>query len=263
MQKTAVIVSGALRHMDWAATSWQFKNADYFLVVDENVQAAQSHLIIDSAYNHLQTNNSVKFISTTILSDLAAADHSKLNTVPEHATNVNLRMAFKWTQAYSQLATLNRLKSYDRVVLIRPDLFLWGDDSWPDILDQFEPQHDTIHSVAGIGEDWNKDRNYPVMGDVLFLMTVETLRKLADFYFYFLNNYDLIKYHRYDIHSLLPKFLTEQGISVQGDLSPWLTFSVLRPNMLDCFDSQGLKQGISPAVLMNKQQEWWNDRYGN
>lgn len=259
MQKTAVIVSGALRHMDWAATSWRFKNADYFLVVDAGVQAAQSQLIIDSAYNHLTAG---KFISTTVLEDSAATDYSLLNTVPEHATNVNVKMTFKWTQAYKTVSILHRLKGYERVVLIRPDLYLWGANDWPDIMEQFAAESDTIHSVAGISDDWNLDRNYPVMGDVLLLMRVETLEKLSEFYFYFLKNYNLIKYHRYDIHSLLPKFLKEHGITVKGDLSSWLTFNVLRPNMADYFDSNGLKPEISPAILMHKQQEWWKEKYG-
>lgn len=263
MQKTAVIVSGALRHMAWASTSWHFKNADYFLVVDEAVQAAQSQLVIDSAYNQLQTTTQIKFISTTILGDNAATDYSLLPTTPEHATNVSLKMAFKWTQAWGAIRALHKLKGYDRVVMIRPDIFLWGDAAWPDIVENFAAEHNTIHSVAGIGDDWHLDRNYPVMGDVLFLLGVETLKKLADFYFYFLNNYDLIKYHRHDIHSILPKFLTERGITVKGDLAPWLTFSVLRPNMADYFDEHGLRPGISPSMLMDRQQEWWNKKYGN
>ncbi len=262
MQKTAVIVSGALRHMDWASTSWRFNNADYFLVVDESIQAAQSQLIIDTAYNHLNSS-AIKFISTTVISDNAATDQSLMANAPEHATNVNVKMAFKWTQALGIVKVLHRLKSYERIVLIRPDLFLWGDAYWPDILDKFVAEPNTIHSVAGISEDWNKDRNYPVMGDVLLLMRIETLEKLSNFYFYFLNNYNLIKHHRYDIHSLLPKFLSEQGIAVKGDLSPWLTFNVLRPNMADCFDAAGLKPEISPAILINKQQEWWKSKYGN
>jgi hypothetical protein len=262
MQKTAVIVSGALRHIDWASTSWRFKNADYFLVVDKSIQAAQSQLIIDSAYNHLTAAGHCEFISTTVLDDNAATDYSLLNTAPEHATSVSVKMAFKWTQAYKTVSILHRLKSYERVVLIRPDLFLWGDDNWPDIMEQFAAEADTVHSVAGISDDWNLDRNYPVMGDVLLLMRIETLEKLANFYFYFLNNYNLIKYHRYDIHSLLPKFLREHGISVKGNLSPWLTFNVLRPNMADYFDAKGLRPEVNPAMLINKQQEWWKNKYG-
>lgn len=263
MQKTAVIVSGTLRHIDWASTSWQFKNADYFLIVDESVQAAQSHLIVDSVRNHLNDPCAVNFISTTVLDDDAATDYSLLAAAPEHATSVIVKMTFKWAIAAGIIRSLHRLKSYERVVLIRPDLFLWGDNNWPDILEKFVAEPETIHSVAGISEDWNLDRNYPVMGDVLLLMRAETLEKLADFYFYILHNYDLLKNHRYDIHTILPKFLTERGINVRGDLSPWLTFNVLRPNMADYFDSAGLKPEISPALLLNKQQEWWKERYGN
>jgi len=261
MQKTAVIVSGSLRHMSWAATSWQFKNADYFLVVDESIQAAQSQTFIDSAYNQLPCNN-IKFTSTCILASNAAIDENLLEKFPAHSTNVSVKMAFKWLVAYNQILAFNKNRNYNRIVLIRPDLYLWGAAEWPDMLCNFNTLPNTVHSVAGISEDWNKDRNYPVMGDVLFVVDLETFEKLSGFYAYFLKNYNLIQQHRYDIHSLLPKFLTEHNIKVSGDLSPWLTFNVLRPNMEDCFDAHGLKQGLSPNVLINKQQEWWKNKYG-
>lgn len=261
MQKTAVIVSGTLRHLEWASTSWKFDNADYFLVVEDGMYAAQSQTITGSAYSNLCQLHKlpVNFISTSVVDGTAVISPALNEQFPEHATNVSLKMAHKWMIANSVVQQLTKTKKYIKVIILRPDLFLFGNF---DKFNEFNVLPNTVHTVAPIQPDANITRNYPVMGDVLLSMDVATLAKLSDFYSYFLDNYHLVKYHQHDVHSLLAKFMQDFNITVAGDLSPDLNFVVLRDNMNECFTMHGIKPEITPGMLSLKQQEWWTKKYG-
>lgn len=68
MSKTAIIVSGSLRHLVNASSSWTIPG-DYFLIVDKDIYTTASHDVVGNSFDILTdnlNNSHVKFKSVFV-----------------------------------------------------------------------------------------------------------------------------------------------------------------------------------------------------
>ena len=258
MSNTAVVVSGVLRHIEHASKSWKF-DADYYLVVEKNIYKAHSQVPlgqVEEGFPNLIS--SVPFVSKTIcdshsvVSAVECSNRSLANYGPA-------QMACKWKVAYEKI--IQSSKYYDRVILLRPDLWLFENNGDP--IEPIIPATGEIYSMADYQPDIQPNRGYETTGDVFMMMNVSTFKILANFYDYVIMYYvDLVINNRHDIHSLLAKYMRDMGIT----LNPWLGqnygFIVLRGNSDHMFNSTGLIEGYNLLHLMQQQEEWWRNIYG-
>lgn len=258
--RTAVIVSGALRHLLNASSSWRFA-ADYYLITDNTVYSAQSRTaedIVAPQLSYILSQSTVKYAGVY----LQIAEHNKvpyqyLSLDPALSTHPVVNMAWKWRTAYMLLQ--QQAVHYDRVLLLRPDLYVWYTQS-ETVFDNLRPELRTILSPGDIFQDTVQDR--PTMGDVFLLVDLDSFRILAGFFDYFLNNYLLILNQGYDLHSLFAKYVVEQGLTVSGKMSEYCLFAVLRDNTKQMFNqNHKLSPEYSFSQLQDQQQLWWREKY--
>jgi hypothetical protein len=255
MSKTAVIVSGNLRNLVNASSSWEI-SGDYFLVVDKNIYQTRDLNPVASSLDIIKENlinSHVKFNSVTICMDSQLPDYVR------HHPSIN--MVNKWRMAYYNLLPYSTINNYEKVILLRPDLYLHKKRP---LIDLFNMQLDdnTIYSTAGITME--PVRNVEIMNDVLLMMTVKTLGNFVnEFSAYYLDHYAETQSGQHEIHSLLAKFVRERGITVKEYLTTYWDFVILRDNSQPMFENGVLKAQHSFFDLQTKQQEWWQETYGS
>jgi len=256
---TAVIVSGQVRNMTNAMGSWRF-DGDYYLVTDDNVYNPHTRNIIGNVVNTLADTlhqSSIKFKSIYLLMD------ESIRIAPEYLlqdpglqSHPVAAMAWKWRCAYNMLKQQGKV--YDRILLLRPDLYIWylqPESSFND----FHPAPCTIHGTQGIFHDIAQDR--PTMGDVFLLFDMQVFEILAGFFDYFITNYTLILHQRYDLHTLLAKYIIENNLMADDTLSQYCMFAILRDNSNHMFEHSRLKPQHSFVELQQQQARWWHERY--
>ena len=104
------------------------------------------------------------------------------------------------------------------------------------------------------------------MSKVLVLpkgIDLNTFEKLSKFIDYFAEHYeDVVFGTKHDTHSLLAKYVADQGITVSNRLGELFDFIVLRDNSNHMFEQGKLKPEHGAWDLSQKQEEWWKEKYG-
>lgn len=260
---TAVIVSGVLRNMINASSSWKFPG-DYFLHVDNNISSPQSKETIGYATEVIDDNiknAAVDFVNVTIDFDNKMKFLKKdLHEDMQVYHHPNILMSWRWKYAYNYLKFFSNVRNYDRVLLLRPDMWIFQKGPM-ELYDEMIIEPDVIYTSSSIGID--PIRNLPIMADTFMLCDLNTFEKLSKFSDYFEEHYnDTIFGNIHDTHSLLARFISEQGISVSNRLGEIFDFVVLRDNTNHMFEQGKLKQGHGAWDLSKKQEEWWKEKYG-
>jgi hypothetical protein len=259
---TAIIVSGVLRNLVNASSSWKFPG-DYFLHVDNNISLPQSKEIIGYAtevINDNIKNAAVDFINVTI--DFSNKMKFVKKDLPEDIqiySHPNINMAWRWKYAYNYLKFFSEVRHYDRVLLLRPDMWILQNGPL-ELYNDMIVEPDVIYSSGDIGFDttWK----LPIMADTFMLCDLNTFEKLSKFCDYFIEHYTDTLYRNYDTHSLLARFVSEQGITVSDRLGEIFDFVVLRDNTNHMFEQGKLRAEYGAWDLMQKKEEWWKERYG-
>jgi hypothetical protein len=259
---TAIIVSGVLRNMINASSSWKFPG-DYFLHIDNNISLPQSKEIIGyttEIINDNIKNASVDFVNVTI--DFDNKMKFVKQDLPEDVQvyyHPNILMAWRWKYAYNYLKFFNNVRHYDKVLLLRPDMWIFQKgplELYNDMI--IEPN--VIYSSSDIGLDFI--RNLPIMADTFMLCDLNTFEKLSKFCDYYIEHYNDTLSENHDIHSILARFVSEQGITISNRLGELFDFVVLRDSSNHMFEQGKLKPEYGAWDLMKKQEEWWKERYG-
>jgi hypothetical protein len=259
---TAVIVSGVLRHMRNATSSWKF-DADYFLHIDNNVTLPQSTTVVGQAVDVLADNlkqTKIKFIAVTIDLDNSAKFNNdllaKFDTLTIHPV---FNMIWRWKAVYNQLKLYNTTRQYKKILLMRPDIWLFNKADMS-LFDSIEPAPNTVYTTAELFHD--DRRNKKIMNDVMLLTDFATFGVLANFFDYYVENYaKTLTYNGDDVHSMLAEYTLKHNITVNSRLGDLFDFIVLRDNSTHMFNEHGLLPEYSPMDLLNKQTEWWNEKY--
>jgi len=254
MSKIAVVVTGNLRNLVNASSSWTIPG-DYFLVIDENIYQTRN---LDPVSNSLDiikenlANSHVKFNSVTVCVDNQLPDYVR------HHPSIN--MVNKWKLAYYNLLPYNTKNNYKKVIVLRPDLYLYKKRPLAELI-EMQLDDNAIYSTAGITLE--AVRNVEIMNDVLLMMTLKTLGDFVNgFSAYYLEHYADTQSGQHEIHSLLAKFVRERGITVKEYLTTYWDFVILRDNSQPMFENGVLKAQHSFFDLQTKQQEWWQETYG-
>jgi hypothetical protein len=256
---TAIVVSGLVRHIANAMGSWRF-DGDYYLVTDDNVYNPHSRDIVGSAVATLSDTllqSSIKFKGVYLqLDESVRIDPKYLALDPSLPSHPVVAMVWKWRCAYNLIKQQGKV--YDRVLLLRPDLYIWYIQP-ESAFNNFHPAPSTIHGTKGMFHD--DQQNRPTMGDVFLLFDMQVFEILAGFFDYFMANYDLMLHHRYDLHTLLAKYVIENNLVTDDKLLQYCLFTVLRSNSEHMFEHSRLKPHHSFIELQQKQTQWWNERY--
>lgn len=262
MSKIAVIVSGSLRSLVNASSSWTIPG-DYFLIVDENTYQTRSLEPIGNSLDIIKeniTNSHVKFNTVTVCLDNQLPDNVR------HHPSIN--MINKWKLAYYNLLPYNVINNYQKVIVLRPDLYLYKKRPIADLL-ELQLEENTIYSTAPIILE--SARNVEIMNDVLLMMTLQTFGNFANGFsaFYLVHelssladNNEKIEGKNEEIHSLLAKFVKERNITVKEYLTTYFEFVIIRDNSQHMFENGVLQSQYSFNDLQTKQQEWWQKTYG-
>jgi len=255
MSKIAIIVSGSLRNLINASSSWTIPG-DYFLVVDENIYQTKNLDPVGNSLDIIRSNlenSHVKFNTVTICLN---------NQLPEnmrHHPSVN--MVNKWKLAYYNILPFHTINNYQKVILLRPDLYLHTKAPIKNLVD-VELQDHFIYTTAYIFSE--PRRNVEIMNDVLLMFNMKTFGDFVNgFFAYYLEHFaETLIENGYEIHSMLAKFIRQRDISVNDILNNYFEFVILRNNSQDMFENGVLKTQYSFADLQLKAQEWWQETYG-
>jgi len=264
MTNTAVIVSGVMRHLVNASSSWLI-DADYYLITEDKIYNPQS--------TTLQENTTIDVISSVIdkISVVFSSVNILLNTKmmfseqtlkshPELVYHPTIGMAFKWKYAYQLLEIVQSTKQYNKILLIRPDLYLTHRIPIRTFDSQLPiPKH--VHGVGPLNTDINS--GYLSTTDICLMVDWEMFKLLAGFFDYYVQFYNDTIIHKYDVHSLLARYLIERGITIDDLLQRYLETVILRDNTTEMFTNGMLNIEYSVKDLRSKQYEWWEERVGN
>jgi hypothetical protein len=252
MSRTAVIVSGSLRHLVNASSSWCIPG-DYYLIVDQDIQASQGSDLVGNSFVELADNLKkchVKFISVTVSVD---------STLPEEfRKNSSANMIAKWRLALHQITAYSHL-GYDKVVVLRPDIYIRK--KTPTIkFDEAVLNDNIIYSTVNITPVNGK--LLPIMNDVLLMFNVQTYTRFVNelYWFYLEKNSQLVS-EGHDIHSLMASFVKDRNFEVDNFLDKFFEFTILRDNSIDMFDQGVLQPTHSFNDVIQRGVKWWGQRY--
>jgi len=264
MSNTAVIISGVMRHLVEASGSWII-DADYYLVTEDKIYKPQSITVDEktAVKSIADTVNacSVTFSSINILlNNTMMFSEYQLKSHPEFSYHPIIAMAFKWKYAFKLLSIVQPVKQYNKILLLRPDLYL----SFKKPIKHFDkqlpiPRH--FHGTNNLHID--PVSNYPSIGDTCLMVDWELFGLLSEFFDYYVQFYNDTINHKYDVHSLLARYLTERGITMDKLLFDYLDYIILRDNSTDMFLNGMLQPQYSINDLRNRQQEWWKENTHN
>lgn len=253
MSRTAVIVSGSLRHLVNASGSWSIPG-DYYLIVDQDIQASQGSDIVGNSLDMLSENIKnchVKFVNVIVSID------SKLPQ--EFRKNSSANMIAKWKLALHQISAFSHL-GYDRIYLLRPDIYLRKKS--PTIeLESAVLEDNVIYSTVNITP--KNGTMHPIMNDVLLLFNVTTFTRFVnELYWFYLEKHKILAASGHDIHSIMAQFANERLFQVSNYLDKFFQFSILRDNSTDLFSNGLLKPNHSFDNIVDLGTVWWKQKYG-
>jgi hypothetical protein len=231
----AIIVAGVVRELANASSSWKIAG-DYYLFADEYIREPQSQKIIGRiSITDITTQSKVEFRHISIL---ASNDGAYITSID------NLYM--KILSAYEHIKDLG----YDKIVLIRPDLFMV--DGSADVIDNLDiqPRHLAVRGVLNQGDSRTGFR--PALdSDSLMCMDLQTFKVLAEFYNYMQTHKKFLLDNKFDVHTGLARYIIESDLIVQ-DIG--CDYVVLRSNTDQLF-----RAGNVTVDLLNKaRREWWD-----
>lgn len=254
MSRTAVIVSGSLRHLVNASSSWTIPG-DYYLVVDQDIQASQGTDIVGNSFSMLAEDlkkSHIKFINSIVSID---------NKLPAgFEVNSSANMIAKWRLALHQIDAYKHL-GYDKIVLLRPDIYI-RKKAPTNEFDNAVLENDVIYSTVNITP--KNDTMLPIMNDVLLMANMYTYTRFVnELYWFYLEKHKELALKGYDVHSIMAEFVKERKFEVSNLLDKFFEFTILRDNSTDMFDSGGtLKPTYSYLELVQRGDTWWKQRHG-
>jgi hypothetical protein len=254
---TAIIVSGTLRHLVNASSSWTIPG-DYFLVIDQNIYTTPDLTVVGDSLDIISENirhSHVKFKSIFICVD------SNLPKEVKHHSSIN--MINKWKLAYYNILPYNTINNYERIILLRPDLYLYKRAPTFKML-EIVPENNTIYSTIGITTTKVPDiGTREIMNDVLLMCNLQTFSILAnEFGPYYLERYAETQNGGYEIHSMLARFVKEKGIAVMPHIDNYFEFSVLRNNSSELFVNGVLLPTVDYNTIRERSRDWWKQVHG-
>lgn len=261
---TAIIISGVLRNIVNASSSWLI-DADYYLITDNKIYNPQStNLQQKTATNIISDvvdNTSVTFSSINILLDeTLKLSVAQLKSHPEFAYHPIISMAFKWKYAFHILDSVQYIKQYKKILLWRPDIYIRYNTSIKNFNKQL-PSPGYIHGIGGLGTDL--DTGYLVTDDNCLMFDYDVFRILAGFFDYFIQFHDDTILHKHDVHSLLARYFVERGVTIDNLLSNYIDYIILRDNTEHMFNNGMLMSNYSVEDLRTKQYDWWKENINN
>lgn len=261
---TAVIVSGVMRHMANATSSWLI-DADYYLITDDKIYSPQSidiaSVTVLDSISEMVKNSSVIFSSVNILiDDKLKFSEPQLNIHPELAYHPTISMAFKWKYAYNILNSIQSTKQYNKILLWRPDIYIRYVKPLPKFNKQLPiPNH--YHQLAPL--NIQSDTNVAFVSDVCVMVDWEMFKTLAGFFDYYVHYYVNTVENLIDVHELLARYLIERGIIIDGLLGDYMDYAILRDTTTEMFTDGMIQPGFSFQDLKNKQLHWWEENITN
>lgn len=264
MSNTAVIVSGVMRHLVNASSSWLVA-ADYYLVTEDKIYKPQSITLDQKTV--IQTISetidacSVTFASINILLNTTMMfTEYQLKLHPEFSQHPILGMAFKWKYAFRLLSIVQPVKQYNKILLLRPDLYLHFKKPLKHFDKQLPiPRH--FHSTSELHIDPVSE--YASIGDTCLMVDWEVFGLLSEFFDYYVQFYTDTTTLKYDVHSLLARYLMERGIVMDSLLFDYLDYTILRDSSVNMFSNGMLHGKYSIEDLRNSQYEWWKENTYN
>jgi hypothetical protein len=256
---SAIIISGVMREMTNAASSWKFEG-DYFLHVDNTIFSPQSHDVIGHAteqiHKEIKTTN-IDFVSVTIDTDTSRKftkeQRVKYHGIEEHAM---LNMTWRWKSVFQQIKMYDKVRNYDKVLILRPDIYIHAHAPMFEY-ENLVAEDNVLYALAPISPGQYDRRGYPTMGDVMLMANMSTMEKLVNIYDFLLEHYEDTLYKEYDIHAILARFVIENNIQVNSRLGELFSFAALRDNTRDMFENGQLKDQHCFVDLQKRQHEWW------
>lgn len=261
---TAVIISGVLRHMINASSSWLI-DADYYLITENRIYTPQStNLEPITALNIINdtiANNSVKFSSVNILNNSEMMfSKQQLTQRPEFVYHPTINMAFKWKMAFNILNSIQHIKQYNKILIWRPDIYVRYKKPLAHFTKQLPiPNH--YHQTGPMNID--PVTEYASASDAGIMVDWEMFKILSEFFDYYIFYYEESLTNKFDVHSLLARYLIERGVVIDGSLSEYLDYIILRDNTESMFDNGMLKPEFSFEDLRNRQYQWWKENIIN
>lgn len=254
---TAIIVSGTLRELVNASSSWSIPG-DYFLIINKDTHThgnpEPTGNSLDILQENLQTCH-VKFNTVTVLHDSQLPEILKWNAT--------VSMINKWRLSYYTMLSYSAQRNYDRVFLLRPDLYLFKKRPIHSLLN-LPLEENTIYTTAEIiFQEFPVYGAREIMNDVLLMTTPNTFGNFVnELSAYYLERYEDTINNGYEVHTMMARFCREKNYIVKNTLSAYFDFVVLRPNSRNLFDCGVLRPEHSFRDLRTKEQEWWQEKYG-
>ena len=247
---TAIIVSGVMRNMINASSSWRSLPGDFHLVIDRGIYKSQGRELVGYAADSLAynlNNSSVEFKSINICTaDEIKESHPKLYLHP------TIEMIWKWRYAYHLIQSY-QLENYDKILLIRPDLYTQFVQPVSK-LDDIILEDNYISSTSFI---YTKNGS-PHASDLFLYCNMQTFGVLSTLYEY------AVEHSYTEIHSLFGQFLIDKKIKLDNKLSDVIQNIVLRDDTTDhMFENGQLKHGYSIRDLAEEKNKWDNRIWKN
>lgn len=222
MRDTAIIVSGVVRNMVEASSTWKF-NGDYFLVGDEYIFERRSLLpqkkLVDEISQVLRKTN-IEFSSVLIPSMCSVALKN------ENYHNPVINMLWKWKCAYNLVQPYHAKNNYEKVLIIRPDVYIDYLKN-VDLVDNFRVEEDTIHTTENTHVENLNGTEVTWMNDIFLLLDMNTFSKLSEMYDFYIENYQSISEKQYNVHTFFGEYFKSKSIAVKGGIIEFLQFIVL------------------------------------
>ena len=255
---TAIIVSGSLRHLINASSSWTIPG-DYFLIVDEKIYTTGNTVPTGNSFDIIAENikkSKVKFSSVFICMDNGLPDQ-----IPDYHSSIN--MINKWKLAYYNILPYHQIRKYDRFILLRPDLYLHRRSERLKLLDTI-PEDDTVYTTGKIiSKSTPPYGERDIMSDVLLMCNLQTLYRIShELSDYYIENYDDTLFNGYEVHMMMARFMNEKSIRVLDDLDQDLNWAVIRDNCNDLFYEGLIRHGVDFNMLKDRSIDWWNQIHG-
>ena len=252
----AIIVSGILRNMKNASSSWKF-DGDYHLVTENMIYKTQSRIEELTLYENMNIVNDsfVNFRTINICMDTDIHDKVDLN-LKSHPT---INMSWKWKVAYNNILPYYNILNYDRILLIRPDMYVINLKT-TNILNTIEIKDRQIHMLSTISLPTNSNQS-PWMSDMFMLMNIKTFEIISSFYDYYIEMYK--HKSKNDVHNLFAEYILKNDIIVTDELSDYYSYFTLRGDASDfMFENGVLNKKYTYQELESVNDEYYKKLWG-
>jgi hypothetical protein len=235
--KTAVIVSGVVRYMVEASSSWKF-DVDYYLIGDEYLhkrRVFEPFGKFQNEFTDIIQNTKVNFSQISIVSRTNISENDWM----QHDAVIN--MLWKWKCSYHIIKPYDDTIQYDKFLIIRPDIYLSPNTDF-NYINDIVLDDNTIHTMENTHMVNRGDMEVVWMNDIFLLFNRDVFFKISKIYDFYIKNYLEILEKKYDIHAFLGEYFKEENIIIKGGISKFIDFIVLTEDICnDMFDNGYLK----------------------